>query len=66
MIKNILNEETSLVFKDVDGLVVQFKGIQDNLDKVKNKNNQERNIYVIAGVIGLLGTAIILYKTRKK
>lgn len=29
-------------------------------------NNEERNIYVIAGVIGLLGTAIILYKTRKK
>lgn len=40
-----------------------------NMEKSKLTDaelKEQRNIYIIAGVIGVLGVAIILYKTRKK
>lgn len=36
---------------------------QAELEEEKKENNK---IYYIAGAIGLIGTIIILYKTRKK
>jgi len=43
--------------------------VQDELKKqveLEEEKKENNKIYYIAGAIGLIGTIIILYKTRKK
>jgi LPXTG-motif cell wall-anchored protein len=39
---------------------------EQKTEEAKAKSRENNKVYIIAGIVGLLGTAIILFKTRKR